>query len=68
MHLHIIATQYTCNNVLVEYIDNWTRSYSLVNHIPKSSENNIYLVIVGNLKVDKKMFGFFLSNSTQIPS
>ena len=58
MHLHIIATQYTCNNVLVEYIDNWTRSYSLVNHIPKSSKNNIYLVS------HYRQF----SNSTQIPS
>ena len=30
IHLYFIATKYLWNNALVEYIDNWNRSYSLV--------------------------------------
>ena len=30
IHLYFIATKYLWNYALVEYIDNWTRSYSLV--------------------------------------
>ena len=30
IHLYSIATKYLWNNALVEYIDNWTQSYSLV--------------------------------------
>ena len=30
IHLYFIATKYLWNNALVEDIDNWTQSYSLV--------------------------------------
>ena len=30
IHLYLIATKYLWNNALVEYIHNWTRSYSLI--------------------------------------
>ena len=30
IHLYCIATKYLWNNALVEYIDNWTCSYSLI--------------------------------------
>jgi len=30
IHLYFIATMYFENNVLVEYVDNWTWSYCLV--------------------------------------
>ena len=30
IHLYLIATKYLWDNALVECLDNWTRSYSLV--------------------------------------
>ena len=30
IHLYVIATNNLCNNAFVEYIDNWTQSYSLI--------------------------------------
>ena len=30
IHLYFIATKYLWNNAIVEYIDNWARSYSIV--------------------------------------
>jgi len=30
IYLHFIVTKYLWNNALVEYIENWTQSYSLV--------------------------------------
>ena len=46
-HLYFISTEYLWNKALVEYIDIWTRSCSLV--IIYRNHHKIFLVLSGNL-------------------
>mgnify|MGYP006890323239 CR=1 FL=1 len=67
------ATKYLWINALAEYIDKWTRPYSLViiyrNHLKRYlTGHKRFLVLAGNLKEGKPMLCcFFRSNPTQIP-
>ena len=61
-----IVTMYLGNNAHVEYVDNWTWSYSLVSIYAKIIKNNIQgvshkrlLVLAGNLKVGKPLLYCF---------
>ena len=61
---YFIATKYT-NNAPVEYIDNWTQSYCIVNYWSYTKDNikqvshKRVLVLAGNLKVEKTMLCLF---------
>ena len=61
IHLYFIATNNLQDNALVEFIDNWTLSYSLRNNIEKPSKIIFkrFLVLAGNLKVGKQMLCCF---------